>query len=198
MTKKEIVFLGSFLNTPPEYRDEHGNVLVEIALVGKSNVGKSSLINHFLNQKNIARVSQSPGKTETINLFKIDDSFILADLPGYGFAKKAQSIRKKWSHAIELYLKERESLKLILFLLDSRRLPSEEDVAFVEWAKHYQKPLLLIFTKSDTLSTHEMKKNKEAALSSLDLPSEDSLHYSIFDTHSRKILTEKLKGLWGK
>ena len=140
-------FLGSFLTSFPEFRSKHGELLPEIAIAGRSNVGKSSLINHLLNHKNLARVSSLPGKTQTINFFNIDDTLIMADLPGYGFAKRSKTLQEEWAVGIDLYLKNRPSLKLLLLLIDSRRLPAEEELTLILWAEHYQKPILIILTK---------------------------------------------------
>lgn len=184
-------FQGSFLTDFPEYRSRHGDVLPEIAVVGRSNVGKSSLINHLLNDRTLARVSSNPGKTQTVNFFKVDDDFILADLPGYGYARRPQDIKISWAEAIDNYLKARDPLKLILFLIDARRDPTEDDVAFVKWAAHFRKPLLLIFTKSDTLTPHEQKNNQQKTLAML-AEIRETMHYSIKDAHSRKILQQKI------
>jgi GTP-binding protein len=133
------------------FRSHEGDILPEVALVGRSNVGKSSLLNHLLQRKELAKVSAKPGKTYTINYFNIDDQLIIVDLPGYGYAKRPQELKAKWSEAIDHYLEKRSNLSLILLLIDSRRAPSPEDRALIEWAKHRKKPLLLIFTKSDTV-----------------------------------------------
>lgn len=120
--------------------------LPEIALVGRSNVGKSSLINHLLNQKDLARVSKTPGKTKLINFFNIDDQFLLVDLPGYGYAKVGHSEKERWAEAIESYLAKRKSLILICQLIDSRHPPTEEDISFAQWV---HTPLLYVYTKCD-------------------------------------------------
>jgi GTP-binding protein len=142
----------STLDEVPAFRSGHGAILPEVALVGRSNVGKSSLLNHLLQRTKLAKVSAKPGKTYTINYFNIDDELIIVDLPGYGYAKRPEELKAKWSEAIDHYLENRSSLALILLLIDSRRDPSPEDVALMEWAKHRKKPLLLIFTKSDTVA----------------------------------------------
>jgi GTP-binding protein len=189
-------FLGSFLTSFPEFRSQHGEILPEIAIAGRSNVGKSSLINHLLNHKNLARVSSLPGKTQTINFFNIDDELVLADLPGYGFAKRSKTLQEAWAKGIDLYLKNRPSLKLLLILIDSRRIPAEEELSLILWAEHYQKPILIIFTKSDTLSTHERDKQAQIALKELKQTS--AMHYSIKEAHSRKVLASNInKRIYG-
>lgn len=147
---KSAQFLTSALKTDelPEL------TLPEIAIIGRSNVGKSSLINHLLHSKKVAKVSSIPGKTQRINYFVIDESLLLVDLPGYGYAKTSKTLQEEWGVWIDRYLKER-GLKLILFLLDSRRELTEEDRQFLEWAFYERISLLLILTKGDKLSQRE-------------------------------------------
>ncbi|MBS0648040.1 MAG: YihA family ribosome biogenesis GTP-binding protein [Verrucomicrobia bacterium] len=189
----EARFLLSTLDEVPPFVDKDKKILPEIALVGRSNVGKSSLINHLLHRKKLAKVSAKPGKTQTINYFNVDDQLILVDLPGYGFAARSQDMQIKWSGAIDNYLQKRSSLSLIVLLMDSRRLPTEEDEALVQWAKHHKKPLLLIFTKSDTLDERERKSNLEKTLQLL--PVEHTLSYTIKDARSRQNLILTLNKL---
>jgi GTP-binding protein len=179
-----IKFIGSALKEVPDFG------LPEIALAGKSNVGKSSLINHLCRSQHLARVSRSPGKTQTLNFFNVDDACMLVDLPGYGYAKRDQKTQLLWAEALESYFQKRKSLKLILLLLDSRRLPSKEDLALADWAHHFHKPVVLIFTKSDTISIHQREENAQFSLNQLNL--KDSMFYSIKDGKSRKLLIDKI------
>lgn len=183
-------FLGSMLNPKEEIRNRHGEPLNEIALVGRSNVGKSSLLNHLLKQKELARVSSKPGKTVTLNFYNIDDALILVDLPGYGYARRAQSDQLKWSEEIDHYFMERKTLKLVLLLVDSRRELTEEDVQLIKWCLHHQKPLLLIFTKSDTLTSQE----KVAVTKKIESfhPTVTSIYYTIKEGRSRDVLISKI------
>ncbi len=178
------------LNPQEEIRNRHGDPLNEIALVGRSNVGKSSLLNHLLKQKELARVSSKPGKTTTLNYYNIDDALILVDLPGYGYARRAQADQLKWSEEIDRYFTERKSLMLVLLLVDSRRELTEEDVLLIKWCLHHQKPLLLIFTKSDTLSSQE-KTLVTKKIESFH-PTVPSIYYSIKEGKSRDILISKI------
>ncbi len=161
-------FLLSTLTEFPTLKDPKGKFLPEIAMAGKSNVGKSSLINNWIGYKKLAKTSGTPGKTQLLNFFVIDEKFVLVDLPGYGFAKAPQAEIEKWSNAIDTYLNNRPNLKLILLLIDSRRDICEEDQSMIDWAKHKQIPILLILTKSDKLSTAEknaiLQKHKGATL----------------------------------
>jgi GTP-binding protein len=190
---KEARYLLSTLDDVPPFTDENKKILPEVALVGRSNVGKSSLLNHLLNRKKLAKVSARPGKTQTINYFNVDDKLIIVDLPGYGYASRSQEMQLKWSAAIDRYLEHRKTLALLILLIDSRREPTDEDLAIAQWSKHHKKPLLLIFTKSDTLDANEKKVNLEKALKIL--PTSHFLHYTIKDAKSRNQLIKTIDGL---
>ncbi len=123
----------------------------EIAMVGRSNVGKSSLINKILNRKNFARTSSKPGKTTTINFYDIDSKLRLVDLPGYGYAKVSKTEKMKWGSMITDYLSQRDKLEMIFLLTDARHLPSEDDLMMVKWIRHYSKKFYVIATKVDKL-----------------------------------------------
>lgn len=127
----------------------------EVAFAGRSNVGKSSLINALVNRKNLAKTSGTPGKTRLINFFLINNRLSLVDLPGYGFAKVSQAVKKSWGPMIETYLKERGNLGLVVVILDIRRDPSEDDLALVDWLSSYHRPILFILTKADKLSKNQ-------------------------------------------
>lgn len=189
----EARFLLSTLDEIPPFYDKDKKVLPEVALVGRSNVGKSSLINHLLHRKKLAKVSAKPGKTQTINYFNVDNQLIIVDLPGYGYASRSQDMQMLWSASIDQYFKKRSSLSMIILLIDSRREPTDEDTAILEWAQHHKKPVLLIFTKSDTLSERERKSNLEKALQQL--PVEHTLSYSIKDPRSRQNLITNINKL---
>jgi len=189
----EARFLLSTLDEIPPFYDKDKKILPEIALVGRSNVGKSSLINHLLHRKKLAKVSAKPGKTQTINYFNVDNQLIIVDLPGYGYASRSKDMQMLWSASIDQYFKKRSSLSMIILLIDSRREPTDEDTAILEWAQHNKKPVLLIFTKSDTLSERERKSNLEKALQQL--PVEYALSYSIKDTRSRQNLITNINKL---
>lgn len=166
-----------FENEWPTLKGSRGNLLPELALVGRSNVGKSSLINALTGQKHLAKTSSIPGKTQRINFFLIDDELVLVDLPGYGYAKVPKGSAKEWSEAIDAYFTKRSSLQLILLLVDSRRDLSPEDLQIIDWARAQNRKLLVIFTKTDKLSSFEKKQlltEKGAFL-------EDSIAFSIHD-----------------
>lgn len=145
----------------------------EIAFAGRSNVGKSSLINTLINRKNLARTSGRPGKTQTINFYLINDNFHLVDLPGYGFAKVSKSIKEKWSEFIEEYFHDRNELKGIIQLIDVRHPPTVDDVMMFEWLKHLGIPFLLVATKADKISKGQYLKHKKIIREKLMINNED-------------------------
>ena len=133
--------------------------LPEVAMVGRSNVGKSSLINKILNRKNFARVSSKPGKTTTINFYSIDKKLMLVDLPGYGYAKVSKKEKEKWGSMIEFYLQSRDCMKAIFLLVDSRHEPSEDDVIMLKWIRAYSKDFYVVATKSDKLKPSQKQQS---------------------------------------
>lgn len=147
--------------------------LPEIAFVGKSNVGKSSLINSMINRKSLARTSSSPGKTRTINFYNIEDKIYFVDLPGYGYAKAPKTEIAKWGKMIEDYLKNRQTLSAIILLIDIRHEPGENDKLMYEWLKHYGYKIIVIATKSDKLKRSQLGKHKSMLIKSFGLTKED-------------------------
>ena len=123
----------------------------EVAFAGKSNVGKSSLINALMNRKSLARTSAQPGKTQTINYYNVNDEIYFVDLPGYGYAKVSKKEKEKWGGMIEFYLKSRDCMKAIFLLVDSRHEPSEDDIIMLKWIRAYSKNFYVVATKSDKL-----------------------------------------------
>ena len=131
----------------------------EIAFLGRSNVGKSSLINSLLLRKGLARTSNTPGRTQSINFFLINETFYFADLPGYGYAKVSKTMRSDWGKMAEEYLAEREELNLCIQLIDSRHKPTSLDIQLNEWLVFNQKPHLIVATKADKNSNNELRKS---------------------------------------
>ena len=143
---------------PSEYPP--GN-LPEIAIAGKSNVGKSSLINTVVNRKNLAKTSSSPGRTQVINFFRVNNNLSLVDLPGYGFAKVPLEVRQAWKPMVEAYLQTREAIRLVILILDSRRGLAPEDSTLLDWLDYHAIPTLIVLTKADKLSQLERARLKK-------------------------------------
>ncbi len=149
---------------------------MEFAFAGRSNVGKSSMINKLLNRKQMARVSATPGKTATINFYDIDDSIYLVDLPGYGYASRSKSEIEKWGEMMENYLKNREELERIILLVDSRHEPTKDDYTMLDWIRYYQpEGAIVIATKTDKLKKKELEKNLDMLFRKLELGEDDIL-----------------------
>ena len=125
--------------------------LPEIAFAGRSNVGKSSLINKLLNRRGIAKTSSTPGRTQSINFILANRDCYLVDLPGYGYAKVPRAVKKSWGQLIQGYLQQRSSLKLLILIVDSRRMPNEEEKLFAQWLDLHEIPWCLVLTKTDKL-----------------------------------------------
>jgi GTP-binding protein len=167
--KAELVAVAVKKNQYPEDNKK------EIAFAGRSNVGKSSLLNLLVNRKNLARVSGSPGKTRTINFYEINDEFRIVDLPGYGYAKVSKSVTENWGDMIEAYLKDRQGLLKVVQLVDIRHTPSAQDVQMYEWLKHYGFDGIVAATKSDKISRNEMAKSIADIRKTLGLSPEDKV-----------------------
>ena len=134
----------------------------EYAFIGRSNVGKSSLINMLVNRKGLAKTSSTPGKTITINHFIVNDAWYLVDLPGYGFAKRSKKDRELWKTMLQNYLLKRENLVYVFILIDSRIAPQKNDLEFIDWLGEIGLPFVLVFTKSDKLGRVTVDKNVAA------------------------------------
>lgn len=147
----------------------------EFLLVGRSNVGKSSLINTIINRKNYARTSATPGKTQTLNFYKVNDEFYLVDAPGYGFAKVRNSLKKKFGLIMESYLKSRDNLQMVFLLIDFRHKPTNDDIMMYDYLKYYDIPVTIICTKVDKVSKNNHDKNKKIIMKELNLVDDTNL-----------------------
>ena len=152
VTQAEIVISAVQQSQYPEDK------LPEIVLLGRSNVGKSSFINTLIQRKGLARTSSQPGKTQTMNFYKINDTFYFVDMPGYGYAKVSKKEREKWGVMIEEYLQKRENMVLVLLLVDSRHKPTEDDRLMYDWLTYYGLDPVIIATKADKISKVRQKK----------------------------------------
>ena len=161
--------------TAVKYEQYPPTDLPEIALVGRSNVGKSSLINCLANRKNMARTSSTPGKTATINFYDFGGKFRIVDLPGYGYAKVSQKEREKWAGMIENYLSRRENLALVIQLVDARHKPTTDDKTMFDWIKTYNYEPFVVATKLDKLKKSQVERNLTTIYEELQLNEESVL-----------------------
>lgn len=147
--------------------------LPEVCLAGRSNVGKSSLINTLTNHQKLAKVSSTPGKTRTLNFFNINDEICLVDVPGYGYAKVSDAIKEGFADMIDTYLRERDLLKGLILIVDYRHKPTHDDVQMYQYAKYYQIPVIVVATKEDKLKRNDLKKNEKRIKETLDFQEGD-------------------------
>ena len=147
--------------------------LPEICLAGRSNVGKSSLINTLTNHQKLAKVSGTPGKTRTLNFFNINDEVCLVDVPGYGYAKVSDAIKESFADMIDTYLRDRELLRGLILIVDYRHKPTRDDIQMYQYAKYYEIPVIVVATKEDKLKRNDLKKNERRIKETLDFQKGD-------------------------
>jgi len=187
MIIKQAEFIKS-ATRPAHYPEE---TLPEIAFAGRSNVGKSSLINVLVNRKNLVRTSNTPGRTQLINFFRINDSFTLVDLPGYGYAKVPPAVKKEWGPMMETYLSRRANLRGVVLILDIRRTPTDEDLRMLEWLRARGIPPLIVITKCDKLSKNQ-RARQTATIARL--IGQETGDFCLFSALTR----EGLDRVWGR
>ncbi|MEK4230169.1 ribosome biogenesis GTP-binding protein YihA/YsxC [Solibacillus sp. FSL H8-0538] len=157
----------------PEQYPEDG--LPEFALAGRSNVGKSSFINRMIGRKAMARISSKPGKTQTLNFYKIEEQLFFVDVPGYGYAKVSKSERAAWGKMIERYFTAREILKAVVLIVDLRHPPTGDDCMMYDFLKHYNIPVIVVATKADKIPKGKWDKHKKIVKDTLEMDSTDPL-----------------------
>ncbi|HSR52585.1 MAG TPA: ribosome biogenesis GTP-binding protein YihA/YsxC [Acidobacteriota bacterium] len=150
---------ASFVTSATRSQEYPDSPLPRIAFVGRSNVGKSSLINSLVGRKKLARTSSSPGRTRLINFFQVDSKWLFTDLPGYGYAKVSRAERQRWGPMIEQYLRSDEQLKLLILLVDARHEPSPLDKVMKEWLDEWDVPYVVVATKADKLSANKLQQS---------------------------------------
>jgi len=174
MKVKTVELKATAFNSSQYPKDD----FLQIAIVGKSNVGKSSLINTILNRRNFARISSKPGKTRGINFYLINDKLYLVDLPGYGYAEVSKEMKKQWGKNIEEYLNKSAKLVHGLLLIDIRRIPSEDDIIMADWFRYKNIPYTVIATKVDKLKKTELEKSLEIFTKTLNIKKENIIKFS--------------------
>ncbi|MEB8334814.1 ribosome biogenesis GTP-binding protein YihA/YsxC [Staphylococcus saprophyticus] len=157
----------------PEQYPETG--LSEVALSGRSNVGKSTFINSMIGRKNMARTSQQPGKTQTLNFYNIDNQLVFVDVPGYGYAKVSKKQREAFGKMIEKYISQREELKLVIQLVDLRHNPTEDDILMYNYLKYYEIPTFVVATKEDKIAKGKVQKHLANIQQKLEMEPEDEI-----------------------
>lgn len=194
MTRSQAKFIITAVEPKyyPLIRSESGRLLPEVAVVGRSNVGKSSLLNHLFLSLHLVKTSATPGKTQTLNFFSWND-IAFADLPGYGFANVPQQVKKQWGPMVQTYLETRETLKVILFLLDIRREPNEDDHQLMNWIVHSGHAVILVLTKSDKVNQSEKIAFTKRILESFKMMNLHYIHYSVIKNKGRKELLAMIK-----
>jgi len=193
MIIKSAEFVKSAVK-PAQYPDA---VLPEIAFTGRSNVGKSSLINTLVNRKRLVKTSATPGRTQLINFFLINKTFSFVDLPGFGYAKVPASVRKKWGPMIETYLSTRKTLKGVVLIMDVRRIPGVQDLNFIEWLYYYNIPGMLILTKADKLSKTKQLKQHIAIAKALSVDKDDLILFSAKSRLGKDVVWDAIEALIG-
>lgn len=177
---------------PQQYPAEE---LPEFAFAGRSNVGKSSLINTLVSRRKLVQTSSTPGKTRLINFFRVNDALMFVDLPGYGYARVSEAERRKWRPMIEQYLSRRESLKAVVLILDIRRTPSEEDAQLLNWLARREIAAVLVVTKTDKLSKTTQAKQLKVIAGALETDPDELVLFSAKSRQGRDVLWRTLVDL---
>ena len=170
---------------------------IEFLLVGRSNVGKSSFINTLINRKNFARTSATPGKTQTLNFYLLNEEFYLVDVPGYGYAKVSKKLKSKFGMIIEDYLEGRDNLKHVFMLVDFRHKPTSDDVMMYEFLKYYNIPLTIIATKADKVKKNSYLKNKKIILDTFKIEEQELILFSTVTKVGKQEVLEKIENMLG-
>jgi len=165
--------------------------LPEIAFAGRSNVGKSSLVNVLVNRKNLVRTSSTPGRTQLINFFQVNQDFMLVDLPGYGYAKVPLEVKRNWRPMMETYLSKRKNLAGVVLILDIRRVPVDEDLQMLEWLRSYGIPPIIVVTKCDKVSKNERAKQSAVIMQRMGLDKGDLNYFSALSKEGKE-------GIWAR
>lgn len=188
MSKAKFIKTAILPKDYPVIRNAQGQILTEVAVAGRSNVGKSSLLNHLFHTKHLVKTSSTPGKTQALNFFVFEDQIAFTDLPGYGYAQVSQNVKKQWGPMVQTYLETREALKVVLFLMDIRRIPNADDLQFLDWIVQHQKSMILVLTKVDKVNRNERKLNTVKILDALGASNIHYVYYSVTKNQGRREL----------
>ena len=169
--------------------------LPEIAFAGRSNVGKSSLINALVNRKNLVRTSSTPGRTQLINFFNVNGMFTLVDLPGYGFARVPLAVKKAWGPMMATYFAKRTNLRGVVLILDVRRIPVAEDAQMLQWFRAYDIPAVLVVTKCDKVSRNEQQKQADVIARTLGVMKGDLCFFSALTKDGTEEIWKRIERL---
>jgi GTP-binding protein len=186
------IISAEFIKCAVKRSDFPEELLPEVAFAGRSNVGKSSLINAVVNRKHLVRTSSSPGRTQTLNFFRINNQVQFVDLPGYGFSKVPLHVKAQWKAMVETYLKNRRTLKLVILLLDIRRVPSADDVSLMRWLKAFGIPFLIVLTKTDKLSKNKCNSQEKIIQDFLLLKKEEMICFSAVTKRGRQEILQNI------
>jgi len=167
-------------------------LLPEVAFSGRSNVGKSSLINALLGRKGLVKTSSTPGRTQTLNFFEVNEAFVFVDLPGYGWAKAPEAVRRRWRPMVESYLSERAQLKGVVVIMDIRREPSEGDIQLLEWLAHKNIPAIRVLTKADKISQPRRLQQFASVRRKLPFAGDEPVLFSAVTGEGKKELWKRL------
>ena len=187
----------SFIKSAVYSKDYFEHEFFEIAVAGRSNVGKSSLINGLVNRRRLAKVSNTPGRTQLLNFFLVNDSFVLCDLPGYGFAKVPKKIKMGWGQMIETYLSQRPNMKALLLLVDAKREPGQWEMDLVAWSIHHGYAVVPVATKIDKLSASKRKPELARIARKLGLNSRQLVGWSSLSGDGVEELWRRIERLVG-
>jgi GTP-binding protein len=187
------IISADFVKSAFKQADYPPDTLPEVAFAGKSNVGKSSLMNTLVNRKGLARTSSTPGRTQSLNFFSINQKLYFVDFPGYGFAKVPVEIKKQWKPMVETYLNSRKNLKVVVVILDCRREPSQDDRDLVEWLQVYNIPALVVFTKIDKIPFGQRNKQKFLVKKMINIEDDQIVFFSAVTGEGKDELWKKIR-----
>lgn len=194
-----VIHKAEYAASAVKYEQYPAGTAPEIAMAGRSNVGKSSLINAFLGRRNLARTGNTPGKTQTLNFYRVNDQWFLVDLPGYGYAKVSKAVNAGWGPMIENYLKKREQLRAVIQIVDIRHAPSKQDVEMQQWLRGMGIPTMVVATKADKIARGQWQKHLQVIAKTLELPDVDLiLPFSAQTGAGKEELHEALEEILGE